>query len=629
MLQAIREKAQGWIAWAIVILISIPFALFGIQEYLSVSSNPVVAEVDGTEITTRQLEERVRDFRENLRRQLGEAFDSEMFSDKVLKPRVLQAMIDETVLRQAAEDWNMRVSDRQVAAYIQSLPGLQNQGKFDMGLYEATVRSRGLTKAGFEALVRQEMIRSQQEQGIRASVLLTRARLAESVRLGDQKREVALLRIPAAGFLDQIEVSEEDARQYYEAHRQAYQVPERVRLAYIRLDAKDLADQVEVDEEKLKDYFESHRNEFSAPQERRVRHILIPVEGDDAAARAQAEKILAELRQGADFAELAQRYSKDPGSAAEGGDLGWVSRGVMVKPFEEAAFGAEKGELVGPVKTEFGYHIIQVTDLRGGAEPTFEQMRAKVEAAYRRSQAEELYFDYLERLADLAYETPDSLVPVAEALDLKVKRTDWVTRRQPPPELPSPKVLNTAFSDDVLGEGNNSDVIELSPTSAVVLRVAEHEEATVRPFEEVKAQVIEAAKRAAAADRARAEGERLLARLRQGAKLADLAGEAKDGKVEKQTLGREGAAGVAAEVVRTVFSIPTRGEGPRVAGVVTAEGDYVLVAVDRVIDGDLQKLSEAEREQRRAELERGLGDDEFRGLVQALRARADIEVLLK
>ena len=630
MLQAIREKAQGWIAWTIVILISIPFALFGIQQYLGVSADPVVASVDGTDITVRQLERRVREFRDSMRQRLGPAFNADIFSDKLLKPQVLQAMIDETLLRQAADDWGMRVSDEQVAASIRSLPGLQNGGKFDMSLYEATVRSRGLTKAGFEALVREEMIRAQQQSGIRDAAIVTHTDLAEQVRLGEQRRQIRYARIPAEGFLDVAAVSDEEARQYYERSQRDFQVPERVKLAWIQLDVKELADEVPVDEEKVRQYFEDHRGEFVAEQERRVRHILIPVEGDEDKARQQAEQLVEQLRQGADFAALAKEHSKDPGSAADGGDLGWVNRGVMVKPFEEAVFAAKPGEITGPVKTGFGYHIIEVTDVRGGAEASFEQVRDKVEAAYRRAQAEEIYFERLERLADLVYETPDSLAPAAEALGLKVQHSDWITRSGDlPPAINSPKVVSAAFSDDVLGEGNNSDVIELAPTRAVVVRVEEHEEATLKPFEAVKDQVRQAAARARASDKARAEGEKRLAELRAGADLEGLA-KANGWELKQATVGRRGGEGAPAEVARAAFDAPRPADGkPAHGGVVSANGDYFLIAVDQVIDGDLDALDKTQREQRLARLRQVLGSAEFRGVLQALRARADIEVTLK
>ncbi len=630
MLQAIREKAQGWIAWAIVILISIPFALFGIQEYLGGGADPAVASVNGTEITTRQLDRRVREFRESMRQRLGPAFNADIFSDKMLKPQVLQAMIDETLLRQAAEEWGMRVSDAQVAAYIRSLPGLQNNGKFDMAMYEATVRNRGLTKAGFEALVREEMIRSQQESGIRDSVIVTRSDLREQVRLNDQRRKIRYVRIPAETFLDAEAVSDEEMRQHYERAQRDYQVPERVKLAWIMLDMQQLADEVAVDEDKLRQYFEDHRSEFVTEQERRVRHILIPVKDDEQAARALAEELIGRLREGADFAALAKEHSKDPGSAADGGDLGWVNRGVMVKPFEEAVFAAKPGEITGPVETDFGYHIIEVTEVRGGDEASFDQVRDKVEAAYRRAQAEEVYYDQLERLANLVYETPDSLEPAAEALGLKVQHGDWITRTAGLPfAIDSPKVISAAFSDEVLGEGNNSDVIELAPTRSVVIRVEEHEEATVKPFDTVADEVRKAVARAKASEKARAEGEKQLQALREGGDLDALA-ESKGWELKTATIGRSGGSGVPAEVVRVAFDNPSpEGGKPVYDGVVSAKGDYFMIVIDEAIDGDFEALDETQREQRRSQLQRFYGSAEFRGVLRALRARSDVEVMLK
>lgn len=629
MLQAIREKAQGWIAWAIVILISIPFALFGIQQYLGVDANPPVAKVNGDEITAQQLDQRVRDFRENMRRALGDAYIPAMFEEATIKPQVLQRMIDETLLRQAADDWNMRISDAQLTAYIRSIPQLQTNGHFDAGLYEVTVRNQGLTQAGFEAMLRSDMLAQQQQEGIRDSVILTDSAFAELVRLSDQKRQVSYVRIPAADFVDKGSVTEKDALAYYQSHQREYLSPERVKLAYIRLSAADLTDQVEVNEADLRSYFDTHRDEFVANQERRVRHILIEsTKKDDAEKHALAEQLLKELRDGADFATLAKKYSDDPGSAEDGGDLGWVNRGVMVKPFEDAVFAARKGELIGPVKTEYGYHIILVTDIRGGEEAGFEQVRKQVEQTYRQQQAEELYYTYFERLADLAYETPDSLVPVAEALDLKVEQTGWVTRNKPAPGLDSPKVMNAAFSEEVLQEGNNSDVIELSPTEAVVLRVAEHEEQTTKPFESVKQQVFEAVATARASNKAREEGERMLEKLRGGASLDSVLAK-HPWKVQKIELSRASTE-VPAELVDAVFSVPAvEHKGISYTGVVSAEGDYILAGVGDIINGDVSALSDAERTQRRNEQSRVLGGREFKGVLEALRARADIELLLK
>jgi len=628
MLQAIRDKAQGWIAWVIVILISIPFALFGIQEYLGVDSNPPVAQVNGDEISTEQLKQRMFDFRENMRRTLGDAFTPELFEDGVLESRVLQRMVDEVLLRQAADDWNMRISDAHVAAFIRSLPALQNGGQFDTGLYEATVRSQGLTRAGFEALIRTDLGSQQQEGAVRNTVLLTDAFVAEQVRLQDQKRSIRYVRVPASDFLNASAVTDEEARSYYESHQEEYAQPEQVKVAYIRLSSKALTGQVEVEEGDLREYFDIHRGELLANQERKVRHILIESSGDDDQEKLTfTEELMEQLRGGADFAEMAARHSNDPGSSEDGGDLGWVNRGVMVQPFEDAVFTAQKDELIGPVRTEYGYHIILVTEVRGGEEATFEEVRGQVEKAYRQQQAEEIYYDYHERLADLSYETPDSLVPVAEALGLEIKETDWITRNSRLPALDSPKALNVAFSDDVLQQGNNSDVIDLSTTEAAVLRVREHRERTIRPFDSVQEQVRQKAAKSLAADKARAEGEKLLAGLKGGESVEALI--AGKGWESRQATVVRGLVEVPAEVVDATFSVPSVGFTDRaVAGVVSAEGDYFLVEVTAIEDGNIDSMDKAAREQRADALTGALADLEFSGMLQALRERADIEILL-
>jgi len=627
MLQSIRDKAQGWIAWAIVILISIPFALFGIQEYLGTSSDPVVAEVDGTEIKQSDLDKRMRDFRETMRLTLGGSFQQEMFESDTFKQQILQAMIDETLLQQAADDWNMRASDAQTRGYIQSIPAFQNNGGFDQRVYESAVRNRGMSSAGFESVVRQEMVMQQMQTGVRNSAFVTGTDLGDQVRLSGQKRSIAFARIDAAAFEKADQVSEEEARAYYQQHQNDYAVAERVKLAYIRLNSEVLSPLIEVDDEALQAYFDDHRDAFVVDEERRVRHILLATNTDNEAQQlAKAQDLLQQLRDGGDFAALAEANSDDPGSAANGGDLGWVNRGVMVEPFEDAAFALDENAFSEPVKSQFGYHLIQVTDIRGGSDAGFEDVRAEVEAAYRKQQAEELFYDRFERLADGAYENPDSLEPAAEVLGLTIQRTGWVDRASGlPGDLDVPKVLNTAFSEDVLQRGNNSEVIELGPTDAIVLRVVEHEAETFKPFDRVREQVVAAAAADQASSKAAAKGREVLEQLRQGQALADVSA-ANGWQLQSAEIGRESRQ-VPAEVVQAAFAVARpAADGKAHTGVVSAEGDYLLIEVDKVSDGDLAKLEETARSSREQQLQSRVGNAEFEGLTQALHDKASIEL---
>jgi peptidyl-prolyl cis-trans isomerase D len=632
MLQAIRDKAQGWIAWAIVILISIPFALWGIQEYLGVGGEPKVAVVDGEEITQRMLDQRTRDFRDNLRASLGDAYRADLFEDATLKPQVRDAMIEEFVLAKFARDWNLRTADAQARGYIASIPAFQRDGRFDQQLYDGALRNRGLSPAGFEESVRQDLAIGQLRNAIRQTGFITEAELQERVRLNDEQRTVRYMRLPSSAFRDQVVVDDDALRAFYDANTDRYRTAERVRLAYLTLDVAQLTDLVEVNEEALQEYFVDHRSEFVAREERQVRHILVAAApGDDeaaTAAQAKASELLERLQAGEDFAVLAAEHSDDPGSASNGGDLGWIERGMMVPAFEEAAFGLAEGSVSEPVKTEFGVHLIEVTGSRGGSDAGFEDFRDQVDVAYRRFEAENLYFEYAERLVEIAFENAGSLTPAAEALGLTVIESDWLDRNTPlPGVLASPRVIDAAFSDDVLLEGNNSDLIEVAPQQAVVLRILEHELAGVRSFDDHRAVIEQDFIADQASQAATDAGEAALQRLAGGeTALADLAGIQATEMVGPQDISRT-SRGLPAAVVDAVFAAQRPLEGAVVFTGAAAEGDFFIVAVDEVRSGDWDNLAGNARESLSSQLVAQQTEGTLRHVVEELRDRTDIELL--
>jgi peptidyl-prolyl cis-trans isomerase D len=603
MLQAIREKAQGWIAWAIVILITIPFALWGIQEYLGVGSEPEVAVVEGEPITQRMLDQRTRDFRENMRLSLGSAYRSELFEDSALKKRVLDAMVEEVVLAKSAEDWNLRTSDLQARGFISSIPAFQREGRFDQQAYETAVRNRGMSRAGFEQNVRQDMLLDQLRGGVRDTVFVTETELETRVRLNNEKRTMSYARVPAKQFRDQIEFSEDDLKAYYEANLDRYRTPEQVKLEYVLLDSVTLVGLIEVNEDALEQYFEDHRAEFVAPEERALRHILLAVppgagEEEIQAVKDKALDLLTQIRAGGDFADLAGENSDDPGSAGNGGDLGWVEPGVMVPAFEQAAFALGKDQVSDLVRTDFGFHIIQVTDIRGGSDAGFADLRDQVEAAYRKFEAENLYFDYAERLAESAYESPDSLTPASESLGLQVQTTDWITREAVlPGALGSPRVINTAFSDDVLVQRNNSELIEVGQQQALVLRVAEHRPSGVKPFagnlELIEQDYIDDK----ATDAAAEAGAKAIGMLVAGESTLERIASDNGWPLEQPGEVARQQPAVPAEVLAKAFSLkPPKPDAASYIGVVSAEGDYMLIEVNAVKGGELDALPDAERQ---------------------------------
>ncbi len=629
MLQNIRDKAQGWIAYGIVILISVPFALWGIQEYLGLGSEPVVAKVNGVEITERALDTQFQNFRQQLREQLGGAYRPEMFDDKLLRQEVLNRMIRDELVQQASDKMGLRVNDAEVQAAVIAMPAFQKEGRFDQQAFERAVRQQGMTPAGFMERVRSSLLAQQLNLAVTAGTFVTPYEQAEVERLMNQQREFAYFVVPASDYLVESEISENQITAYYTDHPAEFAVPERVKLRYIHLDVAAAGGTLEVTDEQLGDYYGKNQEKFRTTEQRKASHILIllPENADEAAvaeAKGKIEALRERLTQGADFAELARAESQDPGSAANGGDLGYFGKGVMDPAFEAATFALETGQLSEPVRSSFGFHLIKLEDIRAGGGKPFELAKPEVERAYRKAEGERLYFEMAERLADLSYDDPKSLEPAANELGLKIQESDWVTRDHGVGILGSPKVLAAAFSDDVLNENNNSELIELDNESAIVLRVEEHQEASTQPLDEVKARIVETLRKQKAEAQAQAEAEKRQQEIEGGAPLQQVAGAyAVTGPV---SLGRNDRS-VPAALSGAVFSSPKPAEGGASSGTVPmGSGDVAVYALYAVKEGTVdQGAGDNLAKSLSRSLERGFYDQ----LVADLKSRADIEILAK
>jgi peptidyl-prolyl cis-trans isomerase D len=630
MLQTIRERAQGWIAWAIVILISIPFALWGIQSYLGVGSEPVVAKVNGIEITEREFEQRYQQLRMRLRDQLGAAFRPELFDDRVMRPQVLEQIISETLLLQVSHDMGLRASDAELRTAIMSNPTFQRDGRFARDAYERMLQLQGLSQVQYEEGLRQRIVGSQLERALIASELVTEHELKETLRLDRQQRRLSYLRVPKADFLSDEPIGDDQITAYYQANQERFQVPERVRLRYLVLDASTMDSGQTPDEDGLRAAYEADLERFRRNEQRAVRHILValPTDADaqaesDAKARIQAirERILA----GEDFGEVARETSEDPGSAAQGGELGTFERGLMDPAFDRAAFALEQGALSEPVRSAFGYHLIEVTAIDEAEVRPFEEVRDELLAEATKRGAEGLFFEWAERLATLAYESPDSLEPAADALGLEVQTSDWLDRSGGEGIFANRRVIGAAFSDEVLRQGLNSDVIEPEPEvlQAIVLRVAEHEEPAARPLEQVRSEIVETLRAERAAAAAQRLAEDLAGRVRAGEPLAEVAGSY---AVTDAGLVARDAAEVPDPIRSLAFTLPRPGEGAGSVGSrALPEGDAAVVVVSEVIDGNLDALDAAVREQQGRELAQRTGSALFDDLLEDLQQRAEIE----
>ena len=629
MLQNIRDKAQGWIAYGIVILISVPFALWGIQEYMGVGSEPVAASVNGNEITERALDSQFQRFRQQLREQLGAAYRPELFDDNRMRREVLDRMVRDELIQQVSHDMGLRVSDTSVQAALLGMEIFHKEGRFDQQTFERAVRLQGLTPAGFMERVRQVLLSQQLTQAVDAGTFVTEYEKAAATRLMNQQREISYFVVPTTDYMVDGGVSDGQINDYYQANQNAFVIPERVKLEYLLLDAESAGSTVQVDDEALRGFYDSSQEKFGLPEQRRASHILILAqqgadESDVAEARQKIDELAERIAQGEDFAELAMTHSQDPGSAAKGGDLGFFGRGVMDPAFETAAFSLQKDEVSEPVRSNFGFHLIKVAEIKAGDVKPFDEAKAEVEREYRKSEGERLYFEMAERLADLSYEDPASLEPASDALGLSLQQSDWVSRDKADGVLATPKVLAAAFSEDVLQGGNNSELIEIDGESALVLRVVEHEEASTEPLSNVRDRIVEILRQQNAESQAKAEAEKRKGEMVSGSALSQVAGAYEvTGPV---TIGRNDRS-VPFELNGAVFSSEKPQAGEISPGIVRlANGDHAVYALQAVIEGKSdEQAADMQVQNLRRELQRG----HYNELVADLESQADIEILLK
>ena len=630
MLQTIRDRAQGWIAWAIVILISIPFALWGIQEYLGGGSQPVIASVNDREITERELDRRYQEFRANLREQLGSAYRPELFDDARMRKQVLEDMISRELIIQESARLGLYAGDQMVRTLIMSVPRFQKDGGFDQASYERDLRFQGLSSKDFEDRMRLRLITSQLSRAIEASAFVTERELNDAVRLRDQQRLFSFLVLPLSEFLEDREFPEADMEAYYRAHQDRFRVPEQIKVEYLTLDARGIGAKLEPDEETLRGVFEADQSQFARGEQRRTSHILVAVtpDADQASTKAAEQKIkdaLTRIQGGEEFAVLAREVSDDPGSSEAGGDLGFIERGMMDPAFEQAAFSAETDKVIGPVRSRFGFHLIKITGIKAAEVPSFEEQRDMVLEAYRRSEGERLFYDHAERLADLSYENPDSLEPAANALDLEIARSDWMSRSGGSGVLAHPKVVAIAFSEAVLTRGNNSEAVELGPQQVLVLRIMDHKKEYVRPLEEVRAEITELLRREEAADKAAEKGEALLARLRAAGTLEDIAAETGHELQRPEPVRRDDTM-LPADLVSAVFRSPKPTQNqPTYGSAVLQNEDVALFALSEVTEGSASEVDATARVNEKSALQRSRGRYYFDHMVQHLREQATVE----
>jgi len=623
MLQAIRERAQGVFAWIILILITVPFALWGIQNYFDTGKEMPVVVVGDREFFQRDVN---RTYEQIVQNRAGVT----QIEEQQLRKQALDRLIRDEVLLQATDDLGLAVTDSSVRDFIQSMNYFQTDGKFDKEKYKLILSSQRKSSPEFTEQVRKALEMEQYQRGVTDSSFVTDFQLDRFFHLFEQERTIEYVLISAKP--SDSPVSDEAIEQYYQTRVSSFQTPERVSVEFLALNLEDLARDVHPTEEELRAFYEEQKGVYTTEERRKVSHILVAVspQADAVALKAAQEKInraKQRVENGEDFAVVARELSDDATTAKNGGDLGLITHGVMEKAFDEAAFALSAGEVSEPVKTSFGFHLIKVTELEPARTKPFADVKEEVKKVYRLQKAENKFYEAGETLAEISYEHPDSLETAAQALNLEIKKTGPFTRNKGDDIAAEAAVRQAAFSEEVLG-GHNSEPIEIGSDRLIVLRINEHFPAATKPLADVRQQIIGAIRLEDARKQAQDRAQELYQALEKGQSLEGLAA-ANDLKLEKPVpIKRAKNSGLPQPLVQAVFEAAKPREGePTPVLVALPNGDQAIVNLLAVKDGDMSKVDTKKRAAVKAQLTTADGQALFNALISRLRSEADVTII--
>ena len=625
MLQDIRDHTQGVVAKIIIGLIVAVFALWGVQSIIGgFITSPAVAEVNGDEISEQQLANNTQ----TLLNSLGG--NAESFDQALVEQVALNQLVEEKLLQQSAAGNSMRVSDNRIDQEILQTAEFQIDGVFNSDLALRTMRSQGYSVPYYRELLRNNMLLAQIANAYTGSNFVTEAELVQIAKLRLQSRDFRFVSVPIGTRTLGEAISDEEIANYYAAHTQDFAIEESVKVSYVLLDKNLLAESMPVDEALISAQYERERGAFEASTERRASHILFEVgpalSQDEALTRAAAAK--ARLDAGEDFGALARELSSDTISAEDDGDIGFSDGSAFPEAVEEALNSLELGEVSAPVVSEFGVHLVKLTEDNESQYPPLEEVSERIARELKTADAESLFAEQLETLSNLAFETPD-LQTISTQLNLPIQESESIPRSGGLGVFSSAAVIAAAFSDDVINGGHNSDLVEVNDNQALVLRLLEHAPASVQPMEEVQGEIAVILRTDMERARAAALGQEILAALENGEPVDEL--------LSSNELEWQDAAGtvrnqntINPQVVNSVFAMqqPESAENPEFQGLELANGTYVVIQLNSVNPGNLDDLAAEERSSIIDSLTEEMAQAEFAAYMASLRAQADITTRL-
>lgn len=617
MLQAFRTHKR-WMMFIAMIFIIPSFVVTGIYSYNRMSdSENDLATVGDTSITMMDFDNAKRQYLDNFRRQMGQSFKPNMLDTAEARASILAALISDRAISLEIASEYMNVGEADAINLVKQAPAFQRDGKFSTEAYQQFLNSMGKSDEQFVLELRRDLTR---QMLLSAVSQTTQASNTVAQRIHDlltEERTIRTFEIKPTAFLKSVSVTDAEAQSYYDQNKSLFAVPESVDIEYVVLSPENYKN-IKASEDDIKTFYEQNLQRFSTPEERRASHILIAVnkEKTDADAKKEADEIYKQLQADpSKFAQLAKSKSADPGSARQGGDLGFFQKGMMVPEFDNAVFSGKKGDLVAPVKTQFGYHIIKIVDVKAAQAKPLKEVRGEIEALYQQQAAIRAFAEDAENFSNMVYEQSESLQPVAERFGLKIQTVKNVTRDFED-QLINPNVIEALYGFDVLEDKRNSNAIEVASNTLLSARVTAHHKQTVKTFDEVKGDIVATLKNQKATEAARAQGSADIAKL-----LDKKSASAKFG--DKTVISRERPGAYAYEVVTAALR-PEANKLPTYTGVQTQDGSYFVIEVQS------SKKIEASPEQlamRKAELAQLYSNPEQAAFISGLETKFGTQIL--
>jgi peptidyl-prolyl cis-trans isomerase D len=619
MFDFVQERKR--LVQIVLLVIILPFAFFGVDSYNKATKSTAPASVNGIDVSAQDFENGMRQQQARMRQMLGENFDPTLFETPEIKKAVLDGLVGQKLLVQRAKAAGLTVTDDQVATVIAGVEAFQVDGKFDKKRYEMVLSNKQLSPLMFEAQVREDLLAQQMREVFAQNGFVANNSVDTIIRLNEQQRVISVATVPFQSFLAQAKADDAAVKKYYDQNAKEFEVPEQVRVEFVKFSAENLMGKIDATVAEAQKYYNEHAKEFGTPEQRQAAHILINAaanapQSEQDAAKAKAEQLLKQLKQKPDsFAELAKQNSQDPGSAANGGDLGFFGQGQMVKPFEDATFALKQGEISGLVKSDFGYHIIKLVAIKPARVPAFDEVSAQIMAKLREQKAADKFTELADKFTNTVFEQSDTLKSAAELVNGKIEQSTWLVKGNPAAAPWTAKMLQAIFSDDVLKNKRNTAATEVAPSTLVAARLLEHKPVSLRPFEEVKVAIQEKLTHKQAVELAIKQGKSLLAGVQKGVSPATLTWSA------SQKVGRTQQSTLDVALMRQIFQV-NPAKLPQIVGAETSDG-FTFARVDAIQEGE--KVEEGKHQRYAQQVRQRIGEEIYRAYIEDAKKNATIK----